>query len=261
MLLVVFSLALRYNEAVVSYSAQELNVPEEIETSESGSPIYRHKPRDEQFQFVDQDTEALEKIEEHIGRYIGGQGMVWHELIPGVVHVDIHMLPPTAEHPYHTLVTTGMSDRRANVPPGAEEFQYAEILICLPPDWQLDEKEFGMEENYWPLRWLKILARLPHEYDSWLGYGHTVPNGDPPEPFASNTKLCCALISLPTLFGDDFVQLKVNEEKTVRCLSFIPIYLEEIEFKLKHGSDALFERLKSNGVTELLDINRKNVCV
>jgi Suppressor of fused protein (SUFU) len=170
------------------------------------------------------------------------------------------MVPPTPDHPYCALITTGMSDRPANIPEGAEKFRYTELLICLPPDWAVDEKAFKKEENYWPVRWLKMLARLPHEYDTWLGHAHTVPNGDPPEPFASNTKLCCALISLPTLFGDDFVHLKVNEEKTITFLSFIPIYREEMEFKLTHGGDALFQRLESGGVTELLEINRKSVC-
>ena len=39
------------------------------------------------------------------------------------------------------------------------------------------------------------LARLPHEFQTLLWQGHTVPNGDPALPYARNTKLCGALVA------------------------------------------------------------------
>ena len=71
---------------------------------------------------------------------------------------------------------------------------------------------------------------------------------------------CCVLLATPVLFGDGFRKLKVSEEKTVYFLSVIPLYEEEMNFKLKHGTDPLVERLARAGISELLDVNRKNVC-
>jgi Suppressor of fused protein (SUFU) len=42
--------------------------------------------------------------------------------------------------------------------------------------------------------------------------------------------------------------------------ALLPIYREEMEFKLKHGGERLYERFDQAGINELLDINRKNVC-
>jgi hypothetical protein len=107
---------------------------------------------------------------------------------------------------------------------------------------------------------LKILARLPHEYQTWLFGSHTVPNGDPPKPFAKNTGLCCALLLRPVLFGEGFLTLTVNADKTIHFLSLVPIYREEMELKMREGLAPLLERLENAGVTELLDPQRPNVC-
>lgn len=91
------------------------------------------------------------------------------------IHVDIFIVEPTAERNYYTLVTSGMGAHRMNVPKELAEYKLerAEIVVYLPADWNISDHE---EKNYWPLRWLKILARLPLEEDSWLGWGHSVPN-------------------------------------------------------------------------------------
>jgi predicted Zn finger-like uncharacterized protein len=230
------------------------------EVSPSGQPIWRHGPRTKQFTPAFGDEATIHAIDEHITRHLGPVAGVFHELVSDLVHIDIHMVAPTDARPYHTLVTSGMSDRPMTVPTGAEEFRYAELMLCLPPEWPLTEEAFQDEVNYWPIRWLKILARFPHEYETWLGYGHTVPNGDPPEPYAPNTKLCCALLLTPSLAPKEFAQLRVSAAKTIHFYALVPLYLAEMEFKLKHGVEALAERLCANDVTELLDVKRVNVC-
>lgn len=125
-------------------------------------------------------------------------------------------------------------------------------MVCLPADWDI----YGQgEENYWPLRWLKILARLPIEQDTWLGWGHTVPNGG---PFVDNTKLSCVLLNNPEDVeeGASVCQLPNGEE--VNFYQMIPLYEEEMNFKLEHGAEVLLDRMDEVGV--VVDINRKNVC-
>lgn len=229
------------------------------ERSESGAPIHRHQRRKD-FGLSLGDDAAQEKILDHIGKHVGEPATVYHGIVSEYVHIDIHIVQPTKGKDYYTLITSGMSDQPMHAPRDAKRFRYAELFLCLPASWSLSEDAIQHEENYWPIRWLKILARFPHEYDTWLWASHTVPNGDPPEPFASNTKLCCAFLGHPISFDEDFFELKVNQKKTIYFLSFLPIYKEEMRFKLKHGYDPLLERLMENGVTELLDIRRKNVC-
>ncbi|MEO8606251.1 MAG: suppressor of fused domain protein [Chloroflexota bacterium] len=230
------------------------------ERSESGNPIYRHEPSQKGFVPAAGDSEAIQQIEQHIEMHIGKPSMVWHEIVSHLVHIDIHMVSPTPERNYYTLVTSGMSSQPMKTPEGAEAFRYAELMICLPPNWPLTQADFQDERNYWPLRWLKVLARLPHEYDTWIWASHTVPNGDPPKPFAPNTRLSGVILMQPSLmFSDAFIELKINDEKTVYFLSVMPLYREEMDFKLKNSAGSLLNDLAEAGVTEVLDIDRPNV--
>ena len=230
------------------------------EISGSGSPIHRYQEREKGFELAIADGDNLEQISEHIAAHLGTVDIVWHELISDLVHIDVHWVKPTSTRPFHTLITSGMSDKPMTVPPGAEAFRYGEVILSLPPEWPLSNESFKIERNYWPIRWLKTLARFPHEYDSWLALGHTLPNGDPAEPFADNTALCCALLMPPIGSPTEFGRLNINDEKTIHFYAFVPIYREEMELKLDQGLDPLIDKLDAHGVTELLDVQRVNTC-
>jgi hypothetical protein len=231
-----------------------------VQTSPAGNPIIAHAPRRKDFEFATGDDGNIRHISNHIEQHIGEIELVWHEVISDLVHVDVHWVKPTSTRPYHTLITSGMSDKPMTVPSGAEEYRFGELVLSLPPDWQLSIEAFQDERYYWPVRWLKILARFPHEYDTWLCFGHTVPNEDPPEPFAQSTKLCCNLILPALLTPKDFRSLRIGPEKTIHFYGVIPLYREEMQFKLDHGLDALLEKLDEGGVNELLDVRRASVC-
>lgn len=229
------------------------------EHSPSGQPIYRHQKR-KAFEFAAGDEKNIKRIEEHIISNVGPIEGVFHEIISDQVHLDIHIVPPTEERDFYTLVTSGMSDRPMTVPQGAEDFRYAELLIHLPSDWKISQDDFKDENNYWPLRWLKIAARMPHEYATWLCTGHTLPNGDPPKPFARNTKLCCLMLMNPAFCGDGMAELTVSPKKTIYFHQVFPIYAEEMYFKLENSMEDLLQKLVDADIGDLFDINRKNVC-
>lgn len=115
------------------------------------------------------------------------------------------MVPPVEGRDYYTLVTMGMGAHRMNVPKELAEYKLerAELAITLPPDWKLDQESMEAERWYWPIRLLKVLARLPIANDTWLGWGHTMDNQS---PFAENTELCASLLTAPQgIEGDDGV--------------------------------------------------------
>jgi hypothetical protein len=234
-------------------------VNEEYETSESGQPIYRHGPREKAFEFVGGNTELIDAIGRHISAHLGEVHGVYHEIVSDLVHIDVHVISPTADRDFVTLITSGMSDRPMHVPEGGEDYRYAELMICLPPDWPVDQKDFEDEANWWPFRLLKQLARLPHEYDTWLGLGHSIPNGDPPVPYHPNNLLCCALLLPPVTTSEAFDQLVISDDKVINFYALVPIYKKEMDLKLENGADALLDRFAENGITEILDISRVNV--
>ena len=92
----------------------------------------------EEGEFVFGDPETMEQLVAHIEQYVGKIETVFHELVSTLVHIDVHYIPPTEERPWKTLVTTGMSDLPMTVPDDASELAYAELLLCLPPEWPME---------------------------------------------------------------------------------------------------------------------------
>ena len=199
--------------------------------------------------------EEMEAVEGHIQQYFGKVENVFHELVSPDIHVDICMVPPTEERDYCTLVTMGMGAHRMNVPEELVEYKLerAELAIALPADWKLDQESMKDEKWYWPIRLLKSLARLPIASDTWLGFGHTMDNK---ENFAENTKLCAAILTGPqsTEEGGEVCTLPGGEE--VNFYQVIPLYEDELDYKLEHDVDALLNKMR--GISFVVNPTRQN---
>ena len=218
-----------------------------------------HTERKRDFDPAFGDSNSIELITAHITKHIAEPQYVFHEFVSDLVHLDVHVVPPGPERNYFTLVTSGMSDRPMTPPAEYAQCAYAELMMCLPPDWPLNEEGSGELEVYWPVELLKFLARFPHEYETWFAESHTVPNGESFEHYASNTDFCAITFANPKTAPAEFAQLQIAENKVINFLAVIPLYLTEIKLALKEGSEPLFELLEANVVTEVLDLNRKNL--
>ena len=213
-------------------------------------------PQDEESSVPEVYTEEeLAAVEGHIQQYFGKFGHVFHELSSPDIHVDICVVPPSQERDYYTLVTMGMGAHRMNVPEALAEYKLerAELAIALPRNWKLKHEDLKNERWYWPIRLLKTLARLPIASDTWLGFGHTMDNE---EDFAENTKLCAAILTPPqgTEDGSEVCTLPSGEE--VNFYQVLPLYRDELEYKLAHDADALLDKM--NGISFVAEPDRQN---
>lgn len=232
---------------------------DDIQRSPSGSPIYVYGERKKPFELAVSSSEDVEKVEEHIEKHVGKIDTVWHELVSDLIHLDVHHIPPTTERNLHTFVTSGMSDLPMSAPEGAEGRRYAELLITLPPNWPVSDEAFKDDKNYWPIQLLKVFARFPHEYATWLWWGHTIPNGNPPEPLHSSVGFIGAILAPPIGISQEFMSLECSPDKTIHFFSVIPLYQDEMDLKLQEGMDPLFDRFDQHKLTDIIDVNRKNV--
>ena len=188
--------------------------------------------------------DEMSAIEQHIKNTFGEFENVFHELVSPDIHVDICVVPPSERRNYYTLVTMGMGAHRMNVPKELAEYKLerAELAIALPPDWKLDKDSMQEQRWYWPVGLLKVLARLPISNDTWLGFGHTM---EKQSPFAEDTELCAAILTgLQDMDLDTCGEVCIlpgGEE--VNFYQVLPLYREEMEYKLEHDADALLERL------------------
>lgn len=223
-------------------------------TGPRGTEILRHAARERDWEpAAVGDPETQEAIDWHIQHHFGPIAFVWHELVSDLVHIDVHVVEPTPERPCYTLVTSGMSDLPMAVPPEAGFSPYAELMMGLPADWPMTSDAFQDEEAYWPIRLLKTIARLPHEYQTWIGPWHSVPNGDPAEPFAPGTPFVGTLVAPMVNCAPEARTITLDGGKTVSLLALVPLHPAEMQLKLTRGTDALLDAFDEARVSEIFD--------
>jgi len=230
------------------------------ERTQAGDLVYRYEDKETQWQPPTYGEEGWsEKIEAHMEKHYGEAASVFHEIISDLIHIDVHHIKPSEQTPYNVLFTTGMSYLQMNTPVGREDYQYAELMVCLPPDWPISDEAFKDGKNYWPIYWLKMLARLPHEHNTWLGEGHTIPNGDPAEALSSQTAMNGVVLLSPNRVDQQFQTLQMDSKRSVRFYCIVPLFDEEMKLKLNEGATALTDKFAKHQIDEVIDLKRKNV--
>jgi hypothetical protein len=195
------------------------------------------------------DPSTIAAITAHMTRCFGEPGPAWHEVV----------MIPAGDRDSIVLFTTGMSDLAMAVDPRAEGAPiYAELMLRLPATWQLGTDLFEDERWSWPVRWLKTLARMPHECATWLGYGHTIPNGDPARPLAPGVPFTGFIVAPPTSLSEEDSVIR-TPTRAVALYAIYPLHPDELAYKLQHGAHALFELLDAAGVTDEIVLDRPSV--
>lgn len=227
--------------------------------SMSGSPIYQHS--EERPWAAPEGEEFIEQISGHIESHLGPVDTVFHEFMSDHVHIDVHVVKATSNFPYVRLVTSGMSDLPMTTPEDPQIPRHLELMMTLPSDWQVDKESFEDERWYWPVRLLKYLARFPHKYGTWLGWGHTIPHGDPAESYAPDVKFSGAILLPSANVPEGFHSLEIEGVKTISFYAVVPLYQAEMALKLRSGTDELLRRFEKKRVSDIVDLTRPNVAV
>ena len=245
--------------------AASKNAPKSEEVSPGGSTIYRYKEQEDHgFRPPEAYAVHMEEIQEHFEKiFPGRKSTVYHETLSDLVHVDLHVLWPQKDSDFFVLYTTGMSDMPMYLPEeldDREDLKYSELYMFLPGDWYLGNPNKTDEkltyDSVWPIQILRFLARFPHEYKTWLGWGHSIPNGPDYAPISDTVPFGGAVLSAL----DPVPPLKAKDGKPINFFFVIPAYKEEIEYKLKYGMEGLDERFGENKLPVILDIRRPNYC-
>ncbi len=204
------------------------------------------------------DRELIEAVDKHLSHHVGDVSFVVDEIDSPLIHIDVHVVTANSERNHHVLMTSGMSEKPMRVPKAAKGMEYAELMLCLPAKWPINKDAWGDEDNWWPIRLLKDLARYPHRYRTWLGQGHSIRADEVGKSFAANTSLSEAVLLSPMTLTEEARYFHAGD-RHVNVWAVFPIYSEELDLKLRDGANALQDLLTQNGITELLDPQRKKV--
>lgn len=214
--------------------------------------FFRRRPK---YLYCKDDLEALEA---YIEQQYGEIETVFHELKSPDIHLDIYVVKPTEEAPYYKLISLGVGAYQMHVPQNLQSLgmDRAELVVFLPANWNIKSAK---EVDYWPIRMMKQVGRLPIMCKTWIGEGHSISSEDG-EPYAENTKLnSCFLLCADDNQGAD-QSILLPSGKKVRFYQIISVYQEEMDYKLELGVGALLQRLDENGIDMVIDPKRKNVC-
>ena len=197
----------------------------------------------------------IEDYKKYITSQLGEIDCVFSEIVSDEIKLDVLIIPPTKENNYYKLVTMGMGAYKMNVPSELQKYQFerAELVIYLHPDWDIKSKE---DKNYWPIRQLKTLARLPIQSNSWLGLGHTVSNDTKNSPYADNTKLCSMLLLFA--FNNRYETIKEYYFRKFEKINFyqlFPIYEDELNYIFNNNWYDFID-LAGDSIVMPIDINR-----
>jgi hypothetical protein len=223
--------------------------------SENGEAPEMAPGADDVLDAIGAHLDLIVAVETHIAQHFGKPAGVLRQSERDEA-IDMHVMAPTEDRPRSTVITSGMSRRPMQGAP--EKYARSEMVISLPPDWPLELSALEDERNYWPLRLLQNLSHMPYDQGIFLGFGATIPHGDPPQPYAENTALCCALLAPPVWTPAGSNTLEAGEH-TVQFVGVYALHQDELQYKLDHGMEAMFERFVQGGVSELVDVKRPSV--
>lgn len=201
-------------------------------------------------------VKELDEYESFIQKNFGDYQSVLHEIFSPDIHLDVILVPPTDGAPFRKLITMGMGAYRMNVPEQFAEYEleHSELIIYLPPDWKIDSPD---EKDYWPIRMLKSIARLPIDCDTWLAHGHTVHGNAEQSPFAENIGFNSFILLNGLNLDFNRLDLRLSSGKKINFYQLFPLYQEELDYKLSHSSDELLELLDDD-LDYIIDVSRKN---
>lgn len=154
-----------------------------------------------------------------------------------------------ADDSFQILYTQGLRNYQQQVNDDNASFEHIELYILLPSYWNL-------ERDQYPVNWLERLAIVPQKNNTWFGVGDTIPAGNPPEELAENFSANHFMLRPPIQLKDQLSGELWDAEMNFQFLAVIPLYQDEINFKLRNSHSMLFKKMDSFGYTEQWDIYR-----
>ena len=196
----------------------------------------------------DFDVKLREEREKVFDELFGHSESVSHEIMPLVPHIDVYIYEPGYQgRDFYTLVSSGMSDMPMNTPEGVDDrFSRAEIVMYVKEP----------KDTY--INLIRHYARYPHKYETYFAFDHTIPNGQPAEPYFENSSLD-SIMFIPSIVKPDgsFTELlKSSTGIEVQLLHMTFLTSAECDLKLEKGSDVIYDLLDEMNHSFICDEQR-----
>ncbi len=149
--------------------------------------------------------------------------------------IKIAVIPPNEECPFFKIVSIGIGAYRGIeiTDSGEENIHRIEIVSLIQPSGEYDA---DVDIHIWVSKIMRQFGEMVQLENSWLDCGHTVSYGDRLDESVDYNGVIFASSSV----GEKNCVLPSGEE--VEFLLMIPLYEEEMLFKITNGFMELFEQ-------------------
>lgn len=158
--------------------------------------------------------------------------------------------------PVTVLMTATLSTYEMPVLEKWKGREFNEIYFCLPSYWDL--KDVDNPNFSWVYTWLFKLERFVREKNTWFGPGHSIPTANPEVPISETMKQEYFFFSDPILLKEELAPV-VDATKTIHFLAIIPIYGDELDYKMGKGTLKFIRKFIQRKNDEKIDDYRKSI--
>lgn len=193
-------------------------------------------------------------INDHLKKFFPSSDIfVFDELVSPDFHLDTYLIKPGEDRGFYTLMTAGVSGNPMQVPDPRIP-AHLELFILLPETWKFQDGQWRNQEYFWPIELIKSLGRFPHANNTFLGYGHTIPESKNSFLFAKG--FVATILLKSSLVNEEFQRIDYDSG-CIDLLMPIPLYKSEYDFKKECGIEWLLEKMIVNGYPDIIDLDRK----
>ncbi len=182
--------------------------------------------------------EQKQLVSEHITTHFGRA----HKLM-SVHKVDVLHLEPCEGHPYHLLVTCGLSGRCLPVPEGFDAGQNERLELCmmLPANYEFQQDR----DRDWPVYLLGRLIEHVITAQSFIGFGYYVDYG---APFSQITAFTGLMLTALGEYSAQSQLCLLNDREAVHFFEVIPLKPMEVHYRAHHTANDLLNLFRTRGV-------------
>ena len=195
-------------------------------------------------------------ISKHFGRIADVLAVPGDECRENPHSINCLIIKPDETNDFYKLVSVGIG-AYSGTDKNTGQIHRIEMAAFLPSYYSMDDIK---EKFSWIAKIMRQFGEMLQFEKSWLAAGHSISYGEPMDESVGYNGVIFNDVFVDTPYRDKCI-LENNEE--VSFLRIIPLYEEEMMYKINNGHNALFNRLVEKLEPEEIDViipERPNSC-
>lgn len=192
-----------------------------------------------------------ERVDEHCERFLGCPISTITEIAESGNTVDVVIHPVRTGRAWHTVRTSGISERSMPVSRGEQARARTELMMYLPREWEF----VAPSEEAWPVLLLRHLGGFLNDTSRRFSPGDTVRIAERSQTYVDGSLFSGVILFSPQIEPDGFRRFSADGE-VIEFLWVCPLTDAELDFAIEQGLDALMAMTARSQLDHVVDWRR-----